>query len=95
VDGTGRAVIDLTNLASADGFIIRGEGPRDFVGRSVASGDINGDGFDDLIVGATTYYLGYSSPNAYVIFARPADLGTVDSGRSVLDAQRSRRPTAS
>jgi hypothetical protein len=52
VDGTGRAVIDLTNLGS-QGFIIPGDVKYDNAGFSVASaGDVNGDGFADLIVGA-------------------------------------------
>ena len=53
VDGTGRAVIDLTSLSATEGFIIQGDSDRDQAGISVASaGDVNGDGFADLIVGA-------------------------------------------
>src|SRR5205814_1223551 len=52
----GRPVIDLTDLGAADGFIIQGDTASDFAGFSVSSaGDVNGDGFADLIVGA---YLG-------------------------------------
>lgn len=61
VAGTGRGTLDLTGLADSAGFVI--DGP---IGSSVASaGDVNGDGIDDLIVGAD--FIG-----AYVIYgARP------------------------
>src|SRR5262249_47361612 len=53
VDGTGRAVIDLTTLSATTGFIIRGAGAGDGFGWTVNSaGDVNGDGLADLIVGA-------------------------------------------
>ena len=46
--------IDLVNVAAgAGGFVIHGQDVRDRSGSSVSSaGDINGDGFDDLIIGA-------------------------------------------
>ena len=46
--------IDLVNVAAgAGGFVIHGQDANNVAGRSVASaGDVNGDGFDDLIVGA-------------------------------------------
>ena len=54
--GTGRQVLDLTTLSPAEGFIIQGDAAGDHAGWSVSSaGDVNGDGFEDLIVGA---YLG-------------------------------------
>ena len=47
------AEIDLSDLDGTNGFQISGEAAGDHSGRSVASaGDVNGDGFDDLIVGA-------------------------------------------
>ena len=52
-DATGRLVIDLTELDPADGFIIQGDAAGDSLGFSVSSaGDVNGDGIDDIIVGA-------------------------------------------
>ena len=46
--------IDLVNVAlGVGGFVIHGADADDRSGRSVSSaGDVNGDGFDDLIIGA-------------------------------------------
>ena len=48
------AAIDLVNVAAGTGgFVIHGADADDQSGRSVSSaGDVNGDGFDDLIIGA-------------------------------------------
>ena len=46
-------MINLLDLASADGFVIEGDGADDLAGAAVsAAGDVNGDGFADLFVGA-------------------------------------------
>ena len=50
--GTG-GVLDLSDLDGTDGFILNGIDAGDESGRSVSSaGDVNGDGYDDLIIGA-------------------------------------------
>ncbi len=46
-------MVDLTSLSAGEGFIIQGDALGDQAGYSVsAAGDVNGDGFDDLIVSA-------------------------------------------
>ena len=66
----GRQVLDTTGLAPTDGFIFQGDERDDFFGRSVSgAGDVNSDGFDDLIAGA---YGGDDGGNfageAYVVY---------------------------
>jgi hypothetical protein len=70
-DGTSEGCeIDTEELSD---IILRGEAAEDYAGRSIAGvGDINNDGFDDVVVGAD----GYSDEGAaYVIFG-PLSAGT-------------------
>ena len=87
IDGTGRRVLDLAGLAPADGFIIQGDAAGDKLGFSVASaGDVNGDGFKDIIVGAPYFGGGSAQGRAYVLFGKASGFGSVDgTGRSVVD----------
>ena len=81
------ATLDLSTLNGTNGFRIDGVDPEDFSGFSVSSaGDVNGDGFADLIIGAS-----FADPNAmdkagtsYVVFGKASgfasaiDLSTLD-----------------
>ncbi|MEI8383067.1 MAG: integrin alpha, partial [Planctomycetota bacterium] len=76
------ATIDLANLGSA-GITIYGVDASDYSGLSVSgAGDVNGDGFDDLIVGAPSADAsGNAKSNAgdsYVIFGGAALPSTID-----------------
>ncbi|MBM1228848.1 FG-GAP repeat protein, partial [Ponticoccus sp. SC6-38] len=76
-----RGTVDLTGLAPEDGFIIQGDQAGDLAGLSVAAaGDINGDGIDDVIVGARYGDDGaIDAGEAYVIYGKTGDTrGTVD-----------------
>ena len=79
-DVGGRQVIDLTSLSAAQGFVIKGDEAADQAGVSVSSaGDFNGDGFDDLIVGAYGDDGGSAGGEAYVVFGTGSGFGTMDS----------------
>src|SRR5262245_21016127 len=66
------AVIDVSSLDGTNGFKLEGEANSDLSGFSVASaGDINGDGFADLIVGSPCADPhGDRSGASYVVFGR-------------------------
>lgn len=83
--------IDLSDpLPSAQGFRITGFEPEEGLGNSVSfAGDINGDGFDDMIIGVpyegrdSYYYYGstrYTDYHgaAYVIFGNAGPVGNID-----------------
>jgi hypothetical protein len=69
------AEISLASLDGANGFTLVGIDPGDRAGRSVdGAGDVNGDGFDDLIVGAMRGDpLGRTDAGeAYLVFGKPS-----------------------
>ncbi|EDZ67045.1 FG-GAP repeat domain protein [Nitrosococcus oceani AFC27] len=52
-DGGFPAALDLSTLDGSNGFVLNGIEAGDHSGRSVSgAGDVNGDGFDDLVIGA-------------------------------------------
>jgi Ca2+-binding RTX toxin-like protein len=80
--------VDLSAIASGTGgFVINGASAGDFSGTSVSSaGDVNGDGLDDLIVGANgadPNSLNYSG-KSYVVFGKTdgtsVNLSAIESG---------------
>ena len=68
------ATLALSTLNGSDGFRLDGTAAMDESGRSVSSaGDVNGDGFADLIVGAPfADSNGSASGSSYVVFGRKA-----------------------
>ena len=68
------ANLDLSTINGANGFKLSGVAASDLSGRSVASaGDVNGDGFADLIVGALR--AGSDSGASYVVFGKAEGFG--------------------
>ncbi|EDX85070.1 FG-GAP repeat domain protein [Synechococcus sp. PCC 7335] len=78
-------ILELSSLDGSNGFVIEGIDFFDFSGRSVSSaGDINGDGFDDLIIGASgassfssEYGFSLYTGESYVVFGTDADFDAV------------------
>ncbi|MBG1269303.1 Ig-like domain-containing protein, partial [Nostoc sp. WHI] len=72
------ASFELSSLNGSNGFVLNGIDAGDFSGSSVSNaGDINGDGFDDLIIGASS-----ADPNgnnfageSYVVFGSSSGFG--------------------
>jgi len=88
LDGSGRTVVDLGHLGPSDGFVIKGAAAGDLAGWSVSSaGDVNHDGFDDMIIGAPLGSAGGAfSGQAYVVYGKASGFGTLDaSGQRVVD----------
>ncbi|WP_052055950.1 FG-GAP repeat protein [Myxosarcina sp. GI1] len=80
-EGGFAANFDLNSLDGSNGFTLQGEERNYFLGYALSSaGDLNGDGFDDFIIGADgagellneTYYAGTTDRRgeAYVVFGR-------------------------
>ncbi|HEU0115672.1 MAG TPA: hypothetical protein VFQ80_13390, partial [Thermomicrobiales bacterium] len=76
------ANIDLSSLDGLTGFKLSGAAAGDYSGRSVASaGDVNGDGFADLIVGAhLADPHGSDSGASYVVFGKFPDTAVSRTG---------------
>ncbi|MEH2265859.1 beta strand repeat-containing protein [Nostoc sp.] len=85
------ASFNLSDLNGSNGLLINGINEIDLTGSSVSSaGDINGDGFDDLIIGSAAYFRRGPSGvgNSYVIFgfATPpasADISNTDEDTAI------------
>ncbi len=93
-------VLELSTLDGSNGFRLNGESSNDFVGAAVsAAGDINRDGFDDLLIGANgSNANGYKSGVSYLVYGGPdvgasgvVELAELDdsSGMVLLGAARS------
>ena len=74
------ANLNLSTLNGSNGFEINGEVAGDLSGRAVsASGDVNGDGFADILIGAYSRDVnGNNAGTTYVLFGRDFN-GSADS----------------
>ncbi len=74
------ASMELSSLNGSNGFVMNGIDVRDYAGISVSSaGDVNGDGFDDLIIGASGADPGGKdfAGESYVVYGRAGGFGAV------------------
>ena len=77
------AIINLWAISGGDGslgFRLDSETTADYSGRTVsAAGDVNGDGYDDLIIGATQadYDGKGNSGSSYVVYGKATDTSNV------------------
>ena len=80
--GSGFSDVDLRDLGSGEGFKILGEDGGDRSGLSVSgAGDFNGDGYDDIIIGATKAEENRSDQGiSYVVFGKSSGFVDVDLG---------------
>ena len=81
--------LELSSLNDVNGLLIRGVDQEDYSGVSVSSaGDVNGDGFDDLLIGADgadrTVHDLYSG-ESYVVFGGENFGPTFNPGNNVLN----------
>jgi hypothetical protein len=93
------AAIDLASLDGTNGFTFRGLNVTDRAGWSVSdAGDINGDGFDDVIIGSPDYThpgLFGDSGRSYVVFGKANWADTPLIGPADLDGTNGFRLNAS
>tara|TARA_R110002072_G_scaffold299632_1_gene475526 strand:+ start:119574 stop:122441 length:2868 start_codon:yes stop_codon:yes gene_type:complete len=83
---------NLDDLKATDGFVIRGvnggiPGPADYAGTAVSgAGDVNGDGFDDILVATARYSATADGAAGYVVFGKAnnteVNLSSIDAGAS-------------
>ncbi len=73
----GSGVFHLSSLNGINGFKLDGENNNDNSGRFVSgAGDINGDGYSDLLIGAYGYPQGNNTGRNYVVFGGPGIVGS-------------------
>jgi Ca2+-binding RTX toxin-like protein len=67
--------LNLSSLNGSNGFVLNGAAANSFSGFSVSgAGDVNGDGLDDLLIGAPT--ASSISGESYVVFGRSSGFGS-------------------
>ena len=72
------AATNLSSLDGSNGFRLDGTAERGYSGRSVSNaGDVNGDGFDDVLVGAPFAAGPTRSGSSYVVFGKASGFDAV------------------
>ena len=78
----GHSDIDLATLTAAQGFTITADPAFDYGAYSVSSaGDVNGDGIDDIVIGAPNDHFGFGRANlghAYLVYGKEGGLGDIE-----------------
>ncbi len=71
------ATVTLASLNGTVGFAIQGVDAGDYTGYNVSGvGDVNGDGYDDLLIGASKASGGgYENGESYLVFGRASGIG--------------------
>jgi hypothetical protein len=62
--------LELSSLDGTTGLRLLGSGPNDYVARVSGAGDVNGDGLNDVIIGARGYLREETEAGAYIVFGR-------------------------
>jgi Ca2+-binding RTX toxin-like protein len=76
---TFNSALDLSSLDGTNGFRLDGVTEYDYSGRTLSGvGDLNGDGYADLIIGADTSQNGLYSGSSYVIFGKSSFSSALD-----------------
>ncbi len=93
-DGTNDNQVSLNSIAPATGYRFDGERNYDNAGYSVSgAGDFNGDGFEDLLIGAryadpnTSGGVGGNEGASYIVFGGSANLVDLDNDDGVTDGR--------
>jgi len=82
----GTAVTRLDDLAPTEGFAITTTVERNYMGREVSSaGDINGDGYDDVIISSTRLDGLVNKATSYVVFGGADGFGKLVNGHAEVD----------
>ncbi len=70
----------LQGLATTAAWTVDGEAAGDFLGPVATAGDVDGDGFSDILLGATGSDVGHTSAGALYCYAGAGDLPKTTSG---------------